>query len=229
MFVPGPPHGSGPAENAPIVLRGRALRDATILRLLATERFVRGLFLLALAYGVYRFNGAKDSLQKLLHDDLPLLKPLGDKIGIDFERSGPVRLVNRMLEYQHSTLTWIMLGVLAYGLLQVVEGVGLWMLKRWGEYVAVVATSAFIPLELYELVEKASPFKAGALLINVAAVVYLVWSKHLFGARGGHAAFEAERNSASLLEVERAAVDGPKKRDLARAPGGERVKRRQSG
>lgn len=220
MFVPGPPHASGPAENAPLVLRGRALKDATILRLLAAERFLRGLFLLALAYGVYRFNGAKDSLVKVLHDDLPLLQPLGDKIGVDFAHSGPVRLVNRALEYQHSTLTWLMVGVLAYGLLQLVEGVGLWMLKRWGEYVAVVATSAFVPLEVYELVEKVSVFKLGALLINCAAVFYLVWTKRLFGARGGHAAFEAERHGASLLEVEKAALDGPKKIDLRRAEGG---------
>ena len=33
---------SGPAEDAPLVLRGKALRDAVILRLLAVERLVRG-------------------------------------------------------------------------------------------------------------------------------------------------------------------------------------------
>jgi hypothetical protein len=40
-------------------------------------------------------------------------------------------------------------------------------------------------------------------------VVYLVWSKRLFGLRGGHAAFEAERHGESLLEVERAALARP--------------------
>jgi uncharacterized membrane protein (DUF2068 family) len=223
LFVPGPPHGSGPAANAPLVLRGRALRDATILRLLATERFVRGLLLVALAYGIHRFNGAKDSLAKVLKEDLPLLQPLGDKIGVDFKHAGPVRLVNRALAYDHSTLTWLSIGVLAYGLLQLVEGVGLWMLKRWGEYVAVVATSAFVPLEVYELAEKVSVIKLGALVINLAAVVYLVYTKRLFGVRGGHEAFEAERHGASLLEVEKAALDGPKKRDLRRAEAGVRA------
>jgi hypothetical protein len=43
------------------------------------------------------------------------------------------------------------------------------------------------------------------LLINVAAVVYLVWSKRLFGIRGGHAAYEASLHEVSLLEVEQAA------------------------
>jgi hypothetical protein len=38
-------------------------------------------------------------------------------------------------------------------------------------------------------------------------VAYLVWTKRLFGIRGGHAAFEAERHSESLLEVELAAAE----------------------
>ncbi|MCW2844903.1 MAG: hypothetical protein JWN22_2819, partial [Nocardioides sp.] len=90
------------------------------------------------------------------------------------------------------------------------EGVGLWLMRRWGEYVAVVGTSLFIPLEVYELLHTVTWLKAGALLLNVFAVVYLLWTKRLFGLRGGKAAFEAERHGASLLEVERAAVNGPR-------------------
>jgi hypothetical protein len=44
-----------------------------------------------------------------------------------------------------------------------------------------------------------------ALLINVAAVVYLLWSKRLFGVRGGHEAYERALHEVSLLEVEQAA------------------------
>ena len=45
-FMLGEPHGSGPAENAPVVPRGRALRDLFILRFLAVERVLRGIFML---------------------------------------------------------------------------------------------------------------------------------------------------------------------------------------
>ena len=45
---------------------------------------------------------------------------------------------------------------------------------------------------------------APTLVINAAAVVYLLVSKRLFGLRGGHAAYEAERHEMSLLEVEHA-------------------------
>ena len=205
-FVVGEPHGSGPAENAPLVLRGRALRDAFILRLLAAERFIRGVLLVALAYGVYRFNGAQNSLERVFNDYLPTLKPFADKLGIDLQNTGPVKLIQKALTADHSTLELVAIGVLAYGALELLEGVGLWLMKRWGEYVAVVGTAIFIPLEVYELVERVTWLRLVAFAFNVFAVIYIVWTKRLFGFRGGRAAFEAERHSASLLEVERAAA-----------------------
>ena len=81
------------------------------------------------------------------------------------------------------------------------EATGLWLLKRWGEYFAVIATSLGIPIEVYELTEKITWVRIGALVINIAAVLYILLSKRLFGLRGGHQAYEAERHEASLLEV----------------------------
>jgi uncharacterized membrane protein (DUF2068 family) len=205
-FVVGPPHGAGPAEDAPLVLRGQALRDAFILRLLAAERFIRGVLLVALAYGVYKFDGAQNSLERVFQDYLPTLRPLADKLGIDLQNTGPVKLIQKALAADHSTLRLVAIGVLAYGALELLEGIGLWLMKRWGEYVAMVGTLVFIPLEVYELVERVTWLRVAAFVFNLFAVVYLLWSKRLFGFRGGREAFEAERHSQSLLEVEQAAA-----------------------
>ncbi len=205
-FVVGPPLGSGPAEDAPVVLRGKALRDAFILRLLAAERFIRGLLLVALAYGIYRFNGAQDSLEQVFREYLPTLKPLAAKLGIDLQSTGPVKLIQKALNTDHATLELVAFGVLAYGALELLEGVGLWLMKRWGEYVAMVGTLVFIPLEIYELVERVTWLRVVAFALNLFAVVYLLWTKRLFGFRGGREAFEAERHSESLLEVQQAAA-----------------------
>jgi uncharacterized membrane protein (DUF2068 family) len=205
-FVPGEPRGAGPADRAPIVLRGTALRDALILRLLAAERAIRGVLLVLLAYGVYRFNGSRDSLRQVLDTYLPLLRPVADRLGFDLESAGPVRLIEKALNAQHSTLALVSVGVLAYGVLELVEAVGLWLMRRWGEYVAVVGTAIFIPLEVYEILETVTWVRILALALNVFAVVYLLWTKRLFGIRGGRAAFERERENVSLLEVERAAL-----------------------
>jgi uncharacterized membrane protein (DUF2068 family) len=79
-------------------------------------------------------------------------------------------------------------------------------MTRWGEYFAVVATGVFLPLEVYEITEKVTAFRAIALVINVAAVVWLLWTKRLFGLNGGAAAYRAEHDQATLLAVEQAAL-----------------------
>ena len=205
-FVVGAPHGSGPAEDAPIVLRGRALRDATVLRLLAAERFLRGLVLLLLGVAIVRFKSSQASLRQLFEADLPAARPLAERLNLDIDRSALVRLARSALSARQTTLRVLATFVVVYGLVQVVEGVGLWLLKRWGEYLTVVATAAFVPLEVYEVVERVTVLRLAALVVNVAAVVYLLLSKRLFGLRGGREAYEAERHAQSLLEVERAAV-----------------------
>jgi uncharacterized membrane protein (DUF2068 family) len=208
-FFVGPPAGSGPAEDAPIVMRGRALRDAVILRLLAFERFAKGLVVLAGAYGIFRFRAHQDAVQRAFHEDLPLLRPIADRIGWNLDDSAIVHTIRTVIEARGNTLLWLAVGLIVYGGLQLLEGVGLWLLKRWGEYFAVVATSLFIPIEIYELTEKITWLRIAALIINVAAVIYILLSKRLFGLRGGHAAYEAERHETSLLEVEQAAGEAP--------------------
>lgn len=71
-------------------------------------------------------------------------------------------------------------GAVLYGLLEIVEGVGLLMRRRWAEYLVLVATCAFIPVEVDELVRHPTPVKAIAFLVNLAIVAYLVWRKRLF-------------------------------------------------
>lgn len=206
-YVPQPgPVPQGPAADAPVVLRGKALKDATILRLLAAERLIRGLFLGLAAYGVSRFAADQHSLARTINADLPLLQPLENKLGINLANTTPMRLLDKALSYSHHTLIWVMIALIAYAALELLEGVGLWSLKRWGEYVGAVGTSVLLPLEIYDIVDRTTVLRVILFLVNVAAVVYLVWSKRLFGVRGGAAAYEAERESVSLLEVETAAA-----------------------
>lgn len=203
-YVLGEPHGSGPAENAPILLRGKALRAAFILRLLAVERWVRGAILLLLAAAVFKLKSTQASIKEYVDRDLKSLKPFFNQIHFNVSDSATVKSIEKVLNAKSSTLNLIAFGILVYALLQVAEGIGLWVLKRWGEYVAVVGTTIFIPFEIYELTDKISWLKIVVLLINVAAVLYLLLSKRLFGIRGGHAAYEASLHEVSLLEVEEA-------------------------
>jgi uncharacterized membrane protein (DUF2068 family) len=204
-YVLGDPHGDGPAEDAPVLLRGKQLRSAFILRALAIERWVRGLILVLLAIAVFRLKSTQVSVKQLFDRDLSSLKPFFNQIHFNVSDSATVNSIQKVLNAKSSTLNLIAFGILLYGLLQLAEGIGLWSLKRWGEYVAVVGTTLFIPLEVYEIVEKASWLKITILVINAAAVLYLLLSKRLFGLRGGHRAYEAALHEASLLEVQESA------------------------
>lgn len=205
-YVHGEPHGHGPADHAPLVLRGRELRDALIMRFFAFERVIRGLLIVAAAYGVWRFSAHRGSIERVFDKDIPLLRPLASQVGWDLDNSHIVENIRHVFTIKSSTLTWFAAGLLAYAIIELIEAVGLWMLQRWGEYFAVVATSFGLPFEIYELTEKITVLRVGALIINVGLVVYLLVSKRLFGIRGGREAFEAKRRGASLIEVEQAAV-----------------------
>ena len=79
-FVVGAPHGRGPADDAPLVLRGRALRQAIIVRALAVERWFRALLIGLAAWAVWKFRGAQGSIQATVERDLPLLRASGIKV-----------------------------------------------------------------------------------------------------------------------------------------------------
>jgi uncharacterized membrane protein (DUF2068 family) len=200
-FTPGPPHGRGPAEDAPLVLRGKALRQAIIVRALAVERWIRAVLIALAAWAVWRFHGAQGSIQASVDRDLPLLRASGFKV----DQMTLIHDLERALATKPSTLALLTLVLAAYALLEFVEGVGLWLLKRWGEYFAVVATSIFLPLEVHDLLKGVTFTRVLTLAINIAAVVYLLFSKRLFGLRGGRAAYDEERRGEQLLDVERAA------------------------
>lgn len=205
-FVVGTPSGQGPAAEAPIVLRGKALREAFILRLLAVERWIRAAVLAALAFAVFKFESSQTSLQQLFNKDLPRFKDFAQSFNYDLSKSPTVDEIRRLLHSKHSTLHLVEAFLIGYAVLQLLEGIGLWSLRRWGEYVAVIGTSIFIPIEVYELSKHVTYVKIAAFIINVALVVYLIVSKRLFGVRGGAKAQHAKRQEQSLLEVEAAAA-----------------------
>jgi uncharacterized membrane protein (DUF2068 family) len=201
-FAVGAPQASGPADRAPLVLRGAALRGAVIIRFLAVERLFRFLLLGAGVWAVLRFRDSQQTIQATVDRDLPLLSAMG----IHVEQLALVRDLQKALTESPGRLTLVAALLAAYALLELAEAVGLWTMRRWGEYLAVVATSIFLPWEIRELVRGLTAFHTSLFVLNVAAVVYLLLSKRLFGLRGGRAAYDVERRGEQLLEVEQTAV-----------------------
>ena len=64
---------------------------------------------------------------------------------------------------------------LIYAAVRFVEAYGLWRLRAWAEWFAIISGSLYIPVELYELIHKPTWIRAGILIFNIAIVAYL-WS-----------------------------------------------------
>ncbi len=205
-FVVGAPRRSGPAGQAPEVPRGRLLRDRVIMRLLAAERVARALLIVLVGVLALHLRDSRAELRRAFDNELTLLRPVADQLGWDIEGSELTRGINRILGLSGTAINWVAVALFAYAVLLLIESYGLWRIRRWGEYFSVVVTSVFLPLEIWELTEKFTWFKVVLTAVNVAAVAWLVWSKRLFGVRGGDAAYRAEHSEESLLTVERAAL-----------------------
>ena len=93
----------------------------------------------------------------------------------------------------------------AYAALEGTEAVGLWLGRRWAEYLTLVATAVFVPYEILELTRSISWLKLLTLVINLLIVIYLLAAKRLLGLRGGGKAERAERaEDSGWAAIERA-------------------------
>jgi len=206
-FVTGGQHGSGPAAAAPLVRRGKELRSELILRVFAVERFLRFLVLGVAAYGVWWFKYDQAGIQRAYNNALPAIRALYKDLGFDVSHSKLLVLVHHALTISPRWVTILAIGLPVYALIELVESVGLWLGQRWGEYFAMIATSIFLPWEVWELTRgHITWLKVAAFVINLLLVVYLVWTRRLFGVRGGKAAYDARLRTESVIEVEQAAL-----------------------
>jgi uncharacterized membrane protein (DUF2068 family) len=171
------------------------------------ERFLRFLALGVAAYGVWRFKYDRAGIQRAYDNALPAIRTLYRDLGFDVSHSRLLGLVNESFTFTSRWLTLLAIGLAVYALIELVESVGLWQGRRWGEYFAMVATSIFLPLEVWELARgHITWLKVAAFAINLLLVIYLVWTRRLFGVRGGKAAYDARLRSESVIEVEQAAL-----------------------
>ena len=166
-----------------------------IIRLIALFKLIKAAMLIALGIGALSMQHEHSWLGTWIH-----------ALAIDPHGKLVTALIARISSLDARQLEEIGIGSLLYAIVFVVEGVGLMLRRMWAEVMTVIITTSFIPLEIYELVERVTWLRVVAFVFNLFAVVYLLWSKRLFGFRGGREAFEAERQTESLLEVKQAAA-----------------------
>jgi uncharacterized membrane protein (DUF2068 family) len=207
-YVRGPATLSGPAATAPVVPRGKEIRSRLILRLFAIERVLRAIAAATAAVFLWQFRHSQVSIEQKFDRELPVVRDLFRQLGYNINSSKLVGLLHHALTLSSKTLTLLAIGLFLYAIIEIVEAVGLWLARRWGEYFAMVATSLGLPLEVYDLAKKVTATALVLFAINLTLVLYLVITKRLFGLRGGKVAYDARLRSESVLQAAQKAAAG---------------------
>ena len=135
------------------------------IRLIAAFKLFKGLVLLAVGIGAV----------KLVHKDIAFeLERWADMFRVDPNNHYIHLLLERFLTLDARKLKELSVGTFFYSALLLTEGTGLLLGQRWAEYFTIIATSSFIPLEVYEIAKRVRPAKLIVLLLNLVVVAYLV-------------------------------------------------------
>lgn len=140
--------------------------DDRLIRLIAIFKLIKAGLLIALGVGAF----------KLLHKNVgSVLEHWVVALRLDpgqrFVDAALAKAANLSPE-QIKRLGW---GSFIYAGLFLTEGIGLWLRKRWAEWLTVILTSSLVPIEIYEIHRHPSAAKVGVLVANVAIVVYLIY------------------------------------------------------
>jgi uncharacterized membrane protein (DUF2068 family) len=173
--------------------RGKTLREALVLRVIAIERGIHAVLFGVLAASLWWLDVRLAKLRTDAASILDALVAALDDTGPNSSRRFLTRQLTRFLHLETHTVTLLAFTALAYAVIEGVEAVGLWRERRWAAYLTALATAGFLPFEIVELSRRVTTFRLVALVANLAILSYLLVRERLFGIRGGLEAKSAER------------------------------------
>jgi uncharacterized membrane protein (DUF2068 family) len=83
------------------------------------------------------------------------------------------RIVETVTKLNPSNIKIFFLISLLYAAIRFIEAYGLWRLRAWAEWFAIISGSLYVPIEVYEIFQKPTIFRVAVLLVNISIVVYL--------------------------------------------------------
>jgi len=137
-----------------------------LLRLIALFKLVKAALLIAVGVGAL----------KLLHKDVAgAVEHWVELLGLDPNNHYIDTALEKASNLTPDKIKELGLGSMVYAGLFLTEGIGLWLEKRWAEWLTVIITSSLVPIEIYEIYRHPTAIKIAVLLINIAIVAYLLY------------------------------------------------------
>ena len=143
--------------------RGRAKPDPWLL-MIGLFKLFKGVSLLIVAFGLLR----------LLHRDVAeVTQHWIEVLRVDPDNRFIHRALIKVFNVTPKQLKELSAGTLVYAAIFLTEGTGLLLRKHWAEYMTLISTGLFIPLEIYEIHRHFTMVKLVVTLVNVLIVWYL--------------------------------------------------------
>jgi uncharacterized membrane protein (DUF2068 family) len=145
----------------------RHLGDAGV-RTIALFEVGKGALVLLAGFGVLLLvhRGAQEAAEELVRH-----------LHLNPAHRYPQVFIRAAARLRDTRLGLLAAGALAYSTLRFVEAYGLWRLRPWAEWVAIVSSALYMPIELWEWLRRPTPIRAFVLLTNGAIVAGLLYRR----------------------------------------------------
>jgi uncharacterized membrane protein (DUF2068 family) len=141
------------------------------LRTVAMVEALKGVLVLLVAFALISLLRHDVDLQDAAMNVL-------DFLHIDPDR----RLAGMFIDAAGKVMDWnvifVGIGAFAYSALRFIESYGLWCERVWAEWLAIISGSLYIPMEVRELLIRATPMRWALLIINLIVVAYIAWVRY---------------------------------------------------
>lgn len=146
-------------------VRGRSSGQSnTWLLLIGIFKLLKGVGLIIAGVG----------LLKLLHRDVAATAEHWiEVLRVDPDNRYIHGVLLRIFRVTPKQLKELSAGTFIYAAIFTTEGIGLVTHKHWAEYMTLISTSLFLPLEIYELARHFTWAKVAVTVLNLLIVIYL--------------------------------------------------------
>jgi uncharacterized membrane protein (DUF2068 family) len=135
------------------------------LILIAAFKLAQALLFIAIGVGALR----------LVHKDIgDLLAQLADHLRFNPESRFVNFILDRASIIDDRLLRRIGAVVFIYAGLDLIEGTGLYLEKKWAEYLTLAITGSFLPWEIFEVLRRVTWIRSGLLAVNALVFLYLL-------------------------------------------------------
>ena len=135
------------------------------VRLIAVVEALKGALVLVAGFGL---------LSLVHHDVQALAERLIRHAHLDPARHYPRIFLQAASHTNDSRLRSLAALAFLYATGRLIEAYGLWRLRPWAEWFAILAGSIYLPVEIYEILRRATWIRTTLFLTNVLIVAFLV-------------------------------------------------------